>query len=82
MQARNASYDGALEVGCHPGDCHFISGNKMCERKFKLLRDVLGRSGLDPRRIRLEWISTSEANKFAEVVSDFTSELGARRYGV
>jgi len=82
MEALNAGYDGVLVVGCHPGDCHFISGNKMCEKKLKLLRDVLGRSGLDPRRIRLEWISASEANKFAEVVSDFTSELGARGDGV
>jgi len=75
LEALNAGYDGVLIAGCHPGDCHFISGNKICEKRLKLLREVLERAGSDPRRVRLEWISASESRKFAEVVSDFISEL-------
>lgn len=75
LEALNAGYDGVLIAGCHPGDCHFISGNKICERRLKLLRKVLGGAGIEPGRVRLEWISASEGKKFAEVVSGFTSEL-------
>jgi F420-non-reducing hydrogenase iron-sulfur subunit len=75
LNALNVGYDGVLIAGCHPGDCHFLSGNKLCERRLRLLREVLEGAGRDPRRIRLEWISASEAKKFAEVVSGFTSEL-------
>lgn len=82
LDALNAGYDGVLVAGCHPGDCHFISGNRTCERRLRLLRDVLRRSGIDHRRIRFEWISASEANKFAEVVSEFTSDLVNRGEGV
>ena len=78
LNALNAGYDGVLIAGCHPGDCHFLSGNRICERRLRLLREVLEGAGMDPRRIRLEWISASEAKKFAEVVSDFTSELSTR----
>jgi len=77
LEAFKAGYDGVLIVGCHPGDCHFISGNNVCERRVRLFRRVLERTGYNPARLRLEWISASEGNKFAEVVRNFTEELKA-----
>ena len=71
--------DGVLVTGCHPGDCHYISGNLECERKVKATRKVLKAAGVDERRLGLEWISAAEGQKFARVVNEFTSvikELG------
>ncbi len=71
--------DGVLVSGCHLGDCHYISGNYKTERRVKLAKELLKMGGIDDRRIRLEWISASEGNKFAEVVKKFVEEIKALR---
>lgn len=71
--------DGVLIGGCHPGDCHYIEGNYKTLRRYKLLKKVLPAMGIDPRRLRLEWISASEADKLRNVVNEFTEEI--RRLG-
>jgi len=67
--------DGVLVSGCHPGDCHYISGNLRAEKNVKSTRKLLELLGLNPRRLRLEWISASEGQKFANTISDFTATL-------
>jgi F420-non-reducing hydrogenase iron-sulfur subunit len=67
--------DGVLVAGCHPGDCHYKSGNLYTRRRFMMLKTVLETIGIPPDRIRLEWVSASEANKFASVVNDFSKEI-------
>jgi len=67
--------DGILVTGCHPGDCHYVSGNLKAEKRMENVKKLLGLLGLRPERLRLEWISTSEGEKFAEVVADFTEQL-------
>jgi len=67
--------DGVLVMGCHPGDCHYIDGNLQTERKIKMLKKLVARTGLEPERLRLEWVSASEGGRFAELVKDFTSQL-------
>ena len=69
--------DGVLLGGCHPGDCHYIEGNYKNLRRYLLLKKLLGQLGIDPRRLRLEWISASEADKLKRVVNAFTEELRA-----
>ena len=69
--------DGVLVSGCHLGDCHYISGNFKTERRVKLAKELLQMAGIDDRRLRLEWISASEGNKFAEVIKVFTEEIKA-----
>lgn len=64
--------DGVLVTGCHPGDCHYISGNYQAEKKVKNTRKILKRAGVDERRLGLEWISAAEGARFAEVVNEFT----------
>ncbi len=67
--------DGVLVAGCHPGDCHYSSGNLYTRRRIMLLKTVFETLGIPPERVRLEWVSASEAGKFATVVDDFINEI-------
>jgi F420-non-reducing hydrogenase iron-sulfur subunit len=67
--------DGVLVSGCHPGDCHYTEGNYHARRRFALLREFLDYLGIAKERLRVEWVSASEGQRFAELVSDFTAEL-------
>ena len=67
--------DGVLIAGCHPGDCHYVEGNYYAELRFRALRKLLALSGLEPERLRLEWVSASEGRKWADVVRSFVEEL-------
>ncbi len=67
--------DGVLITGCHIGDCHYKSGNKNAEIMVQKAKELLSTLGVGGERLRLEWISASEGQKFASVVSDFRREL-------
>jgi F420-non-reducing hydrogenase iron-sulfur subunit len=71
--------DGVLIGGCHPGDCHYQEGNYKALRRTKLLRRMLGQFGIEPERLRLEWISASEGERLRDVVNEFTEQI--RRLG-
>jgi len=64
--------DGVLIGGCHPGDCHYVSGNYKTRRRVALIQRALTEIGIDPRRVRLEWISASEGNKFQQTMVEYT----------
>jgi len=63
--------DGVLVAGCHPGDCHYDTGNFYTRRRQALLKAVIGTLGLEPERIQLSWVSASEGKRFSEVVNQF-----------
>ncbi|HDN50337.1 MAG TPA: hydrogenase iron-sulfur subunit [Thermoplasmatales archaeon] len=67
--------DGVLVGGCHLGDCHYVTGNYYTIGKMNMARKLLKYAGIDEKRLRLEWVSASEGEKFASVVTDFTGEL-------
>lgn len=69
--------DGVLLAGCHPGDCHYAEGNFKCLRRALLTRQVLEQFGIDGRRLRLEWISAAEAEKFGQVSMEMEREIRA-----
>jgi len=69
--------DGVMVMGCHPGDCHYVDGNLQTERKIKMLKKLIARTGLEPERLRLEWVSASEGGRFAELVNEFTNQIKA-----
>ena len=71
--------DGVIVLGCHPGDCHYVEGNLYEERKVKMLKKLLALAGLEPERMNLEWVSASEGQRFAQVVTEFTEQI--RRLG-
>jgi len=75
IQAFETGADGVLVSGCHPGDCHYVSGNLKAEKRMLNTKKLLKLLGLGPERLRLEWISTAEGAKFAQVVTGFTEEL-------
>lgn len=77
LTALKRGADGVLVVGCHPGDCHYINGNLRTERRVALLKKMLSDLGLNDRRVRLEWISASEGERFAGVVKEFVEEIRA-----
>jgi coenzyme F420-reducing hydrogenase delta subunit len=67
--------DGLLIGGCHPGDCHYISGNYHTEKKVKLAKKLMKKAGIEPQRLRLEWVSASEGERFSKVIKDFVDEI-------
>ena len=75
LEALRKGIDGVLIAGCHPGDCHYQSGNYKTNRRVKLLKKLLGELGIDPKRVRFEYISASEGQKFATVVTEFVAEM-------
>jgi len=75
MKAFRNGADGVLVSGCHPADCHYISGNEKARTRIDFLKRFLRQVGLDPRRLHLEWISGSEGEKFARVATEFTDTV-------
>lgn len=75
LKALEKGADGVLIGGCHPGDCHYVNGNYKTRRRVTLLRRALCEVGVDPRRVRLEWISASEGARFAHTIEAFTDEI-------
>jgi len=75
LEALKKGADGVLIAGCHPGDCHYQSGNYKTNRKIKLLKKLLEDMGIEPERVRFEYVSASEGQKFAQVVTDFVDQL-------
>ena len=75
LEAYRKGADGVLVAGCHPGDCHYIGGNYRTRRRVALLKQVLRQFGLNPKRLRLEWISAGEGQKFASTIKNFVGEM-------
>ena len=69
--------DGVLIGGCHPGDCHYLEGNYKALRRFELLKQLIAGFGIEPERLRLEWISAAEGEKVKRVIEEMTKELHA-----
>ncbi len=71
--------DGVLVSGCHPGDCHYISGNLVARRRFTIFRSLMDLLGLDRRRLHFSWVSAAEGHKWVEVVQ--TADAAVRQAG-
>jgi F420-non-reducing hydrogenase iron-sulfur subunit len=75
MKAFAEGADGVLISGCHPGDCHYINGNWRTAGRFPMIQKLLEQMGMDPGRVRLEWVSAAEGDKWARVVTEFVEEI-------
>lgn len=75
LKAFELGADGVLIGGCHPGDCHYTEGNYKTLRRVHLLKPMLNVFGIDPRRVRLEWISAAEGDKYQAVTIEFTETI-------
>jgi len=68
IKSLTSGWDGILVSGCHPGDCHYISGNYVARRRFAILRDLMIFLGIEPERLNFTWVSAAEGERFAKVV--------------
>ena len=75
LEAFNKGADGVLIGGCHHGDCHYVTGNQQTFKRVEMLKRILPQFGVDPKRLRLEWISASEGRKLVNVINEFTEDL-------
>jgi len=71
--------DGVLVSGCHPGDCHYLSGNLVARRKFAVVKNLLEYVGIEPGRVQFSWVSASEGGRFAALIAQVTEDV--RRLG-
>lgn len=75
LKALRLGFDGVLVSGCHPGDCHYQSGNYFARRRMAITKKFLEYMGINPKRVQVSWVSASEGAKFAEIVTEITQEL-------
>jgi len=77
LRALSKGADGVIVLGCHPADCHYIGGNYRARRRIALLRLILEQYGFDAKRLRLEWVSASEGEKFQNTMTEFVNTIKA-----
>lgn len=75
LKAFQLGADGVLVLGCHPGDCHYAEGNYKLLRRMELLKKMLSQLGIEDERVRLDWVSASEGDRFISIVSDITEKV-------
>jgi coenzyme F420-reducing hydrogenase delta subunit len=75
LKALRLGFDGVLVSGCHPGDCHYQTGNYFARRRMAVTKKFLEYLGVNPKRFQASWVSASEGGKFAELVAEMTREL-------
>ena len=77
LRAFQKGADGVLVCGCHPGDCHYATGNYFTRRRFMLMQRLLEYNGIDPKRFQAKWISGAEAVKFRDTVTEVSAQIKA-----
>lgn len=75
LRALQNGADGVLVSGCHPGDCHYISGNLAARRKFALVKELVQYAGIEPERVQFTWVSASEGGRFAAIVQKVVEQV-------
>jgi len=75
LKALREGADGVLVSGCHPGDCHYLSGNYFARRKFFVLHELLQWLGIEKDRVQFSWVSASEGQKFSQVVEETVEKV-------
>jgi coenzyme F420-reducing hydrogenase delta subunit len=75
MKSLQSGFDGVVISGCHPGDCHYLSGNYVARRRFAILKPLLEFIGIEPERVQFSWISAGEGERFAQVMTKVTNDI-------
>jgi F420-non-reducing hydrogenase iron-sulfur subunit len=75
LKALYLGFDGVLVSGCHPGDCHYQTGNYRTRRRMAIAKKFLEYVGIEPQRLQASWVSASEGSKFADVVDEISEGL-------
>lgn len=77
LSALQRGADGVLVSGCHPGDCHYLSGNLVARRRFALLKTLLDEAGFETDRVHFAWVSAAEGGRFADLIREVTEKVRA-----
>ncbi len=75
MRAFDVGADGVLVLGCHIGECHYDTGNHRTAKRIPILNAMMSFAGLEPERLHLDWVSASEAERYAKLVTEFTNQV-------
>ncbi len=75
LKALQTGADGVLVSGCHPGDCHYQTGNYLARRKSATFKSLLEFLGIEEGRIHFSWVSAAEGAKFSNVVDEITQTV-------
>jgi coenzyme F420-reducing hydrogenase delta subunit len=75
LKAFQGGADAVLVSGCHPGDCHYTSGNYHARRRWAIFRQLLSFSGIGDHRLYFSWVSAAEGQKFADLINSITKEV-------
>ncbi|MDH4122959.1 MAG: hydrogenase iron-sulfur subunit [Thermoplasmata archaeon] len=75
FKALSQGIDGVLVLGCHIGDCHYMTGNHRTAKRFPLAQKILNDVGIDETRLKLDWVSAAEGEKFQQVITEFVGVI-------
>ena len=77
LKAFQRGADGVILCGCHPCDCHYVTGNYYTRRRMALLFSFLDYLGIERERTRVEWVSAAEGARFSAVMNDFVRTVAS-----
>lgn len=77
LKAFASGADGVMVLGCKPGDCHYKTGNHQALKRMRLLQAVMAATPIDPRRLRLDWVSAGEGDRYARLAHEMVSQIKA-----
>ncbi len=77
VEALTKGADGVIMLGCHPGDCHYLTGNLRAQDRQEAIELLLDDMGIERERFRLEWVSASEGPRFAQVIKEMVDQIKA-----
>ena len=77
LRALSKGADGVLVIGCHLGECHYLEGNYSAQKRVAVLQKLLAFTGIDPGRLRVDWLSSAEAPTFVRVATEFSQQIKA-----
>ncbi len=75
LEAFIQGLDGVMVLGCHPGDCHYMTGNYQAEKRMQMTQKILEGLGLSHGRLLVDWVSAAEGERFASLVKDYTEKV-------
>ena len=75
IKALAEGIDGVLVLGCHIGDCHYINGNHRTKKRIPVIQRIIEHIGINPKRVRLDWVSASEGERFQKIVTEFVNTI-------
>jgi F420-non-reducing hydrogenase iron-sulfur subunit len=75
LEAFKEGADGVLVLGCPPGSCHYKEGNFLTLKRYALLKKMLVQFGIEADRVKLDWVSAGEGEKYVDVVSEMVERV-------